>query len=78
MANQFVVQLKNEPGAMATLAEALAAGGVDLRAIGGGSIGDLRLYTVYAPPAHAPGTIHRTREEAEADEADHYEPATVR
>ena len=40
MANQFVVQLKNEPGSMATLAEALAARGVDLRAIGGGSIGD--------------------------------------
>ena len=40
MANQFVVQLKNEPGAMATLAEALAARGVDLRAIGGGGIGD--------------------------------------
>ena len=40
MAKQFVVQLKNEPGAMATLAESLAAGGVDLRAIGGGSIGD--------------------------------------
>jgi hypothetical protein len=40
MANQFVVQLKNEPGAMATLAESLAARGVDLRAIGGGGIGD--------------------------------------
>lgn len=40
MAKQFVVQLKNEPGAMASLAEALAARGVDLRAIGGGSIGD--------------------------------------
>jgi hypothetical protein len=40
MANQFVVQLKNQPGAMATLAEALAARGVDLRAIGGGGIGD--------------------------------------
>jgi hypothetical protein len=40
MANQFVVQLKNEPGAMASLAEALAARGVDLRAIGGGGIGD--------------------------------------
>ncbi|HEY0443385.1 MAG TPA: hypothetical protein VGC90_04100 [Candidatus Limnocylindrales bacterium] len=39
MANQFVVQLHNEPGAMATLAEALAARGVDLRAIGGGGIG---------------------------------------
>ena len=40
MAKQFVVQLKNEPGAMATLAEALAARAVDLRAIGGGSMGD--------------------------------------
>jgi hypothetical protein len=40
MAKQFVVQLKNEPGAMATLAEALAARGVDLRAIGGGSMGE--------------------------------------
>ena len=40
MANQFVVQLKNEPGGMATLAEALAARGVDLRAIGGGGLGD--------------------------------------
>jgi hypothetical protein len=40
MANQFVVQLKNEPGAMAILAEALAERGVDLRAIGGGGIGD--------------------------------------
>ena len=40
MANQFVVQLDNRPGALAVLAEALAAGGVDLRAIGGGGIGD--------------------------------------
>jgi hypothetical protein len=41
MANQFVVQLKNDPGAMAALAETLAARGVDLRAIGGGGIGDV-------------------------------------
>jgi hypothetical protein len=40
MANQFVVQLKNEPGSMAVLAEELAKRGVDLRAIGGGGIGD--------------------------------------
>jgi hypothetical protein len=39
MANQFVVELKNEPGALANLAEALAARGIDLRAIGGGGIG---------------------------------------
>ena len=29
---------------------------------------DLKLYTVYAPPQHAPETIHRTRAEADADE----------
>ena len=40
MANQFVVQLKNEPGSMANLAEELAARGVDLRAIGGGGMGE--------------------------------------
>jgi hypothetical protein len=40
MANQFVVELKNEPGSLANLAEALAARGIDLRAIGGGGIGN--------------------------------------
>jgi hypothetical protein len=39
MGKQFVVELKNEPGAMANLAETLAARGVDLRAIGGGGFG---------------------------------------
>ena len=29
---------------------------------------ELRLYTVYAPPQHAPGTVHRTKAEADADE----------
>lgn len=29
---------------------------------------DLKLYTVYAPPQHAPGTIHRTKADAGADE----------
>jgi hypothetical protein len=41
MAQQFIVQLPNQPGALATLAESLATRGVDLRAIGGGGIGDL-------------------------------------
>jgi mannose-6-phosphate isomerase-like protein (cupin superfamily) len=30
---------------------------------------DLRLYTVYSPPEHAPGTIHRTKADADAAEA---------
>jgi mannose-6-phosphate isomerase-like protein (cupin superfamily) len=38
---------------------------------------DLRLYTIYAPPQHAPGTIHRTKAEADADEADHYAQPTT-
>jgi hypothetical protein len=41
MAQQFIVQLPNHPGALADLSEALADRGVDLRAIGGGGIGDL-------------------------------------
>ena len=28
----------------------------------------LRLYTVYAPPEHAPGTVHQTKAEADAAE----------
>ena len=27
---------------------------------------DLRLYTIYAPPEHKPGTIHKTKAEADA------------
>ena len=40
MGNQFVVELSNQPGGLAALSERLAAAGVDLRAIGGGGIGD--------------------------------------
>ena len=40
MPRQFVVQVPNKPGQMANLAEQMAAAGVDLRAIGGGSMGD--------------------------------------
>jgi mannose-6-phosphate isomerase-like protein (cupin superfamily) len=34
---------------------------------------DLKLYTVYAPPEHAPGTVHKTKAEADADPAEHHE-----
>ena len=33
--------------------------------------GPLKLYTMYAPPEHAPGTQHDSKAEAEADEHDH-------
>ena len=31
----------------------------------------LRLVTIYAPPEHAPGTVHRTKAEADAAEHGH-------
>lgn len=31
----------------------------------------LKLYTIYMPPQHKDGTIHKTKEEAEKDEEDH-------
>jgi mannose-6-phosphate isomerase-like protein (cupin superfamily) len=31
---------------------------------------DLKLYTIYAPPEHEPGTVHATK--AEADAAEHH------
>ena len=39
------------------------------------NIGDtpLKLYTIYAPPEHKPGTVHKTKAEAMADEEDHFE-----
>lgn len=33
----------------------------------------LKLYTLYAPPNHKEGTIHKTKAEAEADEGEHFE-----
>lgn len=35
---------------------------------------DLRLWTVYAPPEHAPGTVHKTKADADRDGADHFDP----
>lgn len=32
----------------------------------------LKLYSIYAPPAHPHGTVHQTKEIAEADEMHHY------
>lgn len=35
-------------------------------------LGAMKLYTLYAPPNHPPGTIHKTKEEAEATEKEHH------
>lgn len=33
--------------------------------------GDLKLYSIYSPPEHPDGTVHRTKAEADAAEHDH-------
>ncbi len=34
--------------------------------------GPLRLYSIYAPPEHPHGTVHPTKADADADEAEHH------
>ncbi len=37
----------------------------------------LKLYTLYSPPEHKDGVVHRTKEEAEADRDDHFDGRTT-
>lgn len=37
----------------------------------------LKLYTLYAPPNHLDGTVHETKEAAEADEEEHFDGKTT-
>ena len=37
----------------------------------------MKLYTLYAPPNHKDGTIHKTKVEAEADEGEHFDGTTT-
>lgn len=37
----------------------------------------MKLYTVYAPPNHLDGTVHKTKADAEADESEHFDGKTT-
>ena len=37
----------------------------------------MKLYTLYSPPNHKDGTVHITKEDAEADEGEHFEGKTT-
>lgn len=39
--------------------------------------GQMKLYTVYTPPHHKDGTVHETKAEAMADEAEHFDGGTT-
>lgn len=38
---------------------------------------EMKLYTVYSPPEHKDGIIHKTKEEASADTDDHFDGTTT-
>ena len=37
----------------------------------------MKLYTLYAPPNHKEGTVHKTKADAEADESEHFDGETT-
>ncbi|GKS56761.1 cupin [Nitrospira sp.] len=37
---------------------------------------ELKLYTIYSPPEHKVGTLHKTKQEADADEHHHFDGRT--
>lgn len=45
--------------------------GTEHNVINTSASGSLKLYTIYSPPQHKDGTVHATKAEALADEADH-------
>jgi mannose-6-phosphate isomerase-like protein (cupin superfamily) len=73
--DQLLVFVEGEAEAIVA-GESSAVGAGDAVVVPGGtrhnfrSTGDspLRLWTVYAPPEHPPGTVHRTKAEADAAE----------
>ncbi|MFA6585441.1 MAG: cupin domain-containing protein [Candidatus Paceibacterota bacterium] len=39
--------------------------------------GPMKLYTLYAPPNHKDGTVHKSKADAEADKEDHFDGTTT-
>ena len=37
---------------------------------------DLKLYSLYSPPEHKVGTVHRTKKDADADDHHHFDGTT--
>ncbi len=37
----------------------------------------LKLYTIYSPPNHRDGVVHKTKQEAKADEEEHFDGKTT-
>lgn len=63
-----VVRLNGEESAIEDGSAVVIPAGVEHNLVNGSSDTPLRLYTLYSPPEHPDGTVHRTKEEAHAAE----------
>jgi len=45
--------------------------------INGSDTEPMKLYTIYSPPHHKDGTVHATKEDAVADEGEHFDGQTT-
>ena len=50
--------------------------GTQHNVVNSGRTADLRLYSLYSPPEHKDGTIHKTKREADADHDHHFDGRT--
>jgi mannose-6-phosphate isomerase-like protein (cupin superfamily) len=63
--------LNNEQSQVATGEALIVPRGTDHNIINASSSEPLKLFTVYTPPNHPDGTVHKTKAEAQAAEAHH-------
>lgn len=63
-----IVLLDGEESAIEDGTSVVIPAGVEHNVVNTADDEPLRLYTLYSPPEHADGTVHRTKEEAEAAE----------
>lgn len=63
-----VVRLNGEESAIEDGSAVVIPAGVEHNLVNGSNDTPLRLYTLYSPPEHPDGTVHRTKEEAHAAE----------
>jgi mannose-6-phosphate isomerase-like protein (cupin superfamily) len=71
-AGQGEAVLDGEPHALSDGVAVVIPAGTEHNVINTSNAEPLRLYTVYSPPEHPDGTVHRTKEEADAYERERH------
>lgn len=67
------VILDNEESILTDGGAVIIPAGTNHNIINTSATEQVKLYTLYMPPEHRDGTIHKTKAEAQADEADHFQ-----